>query len=133
MHERDELEWQRQEAARSGTGSDAAYQLIAQALAAPSSTLLPADFAAQVARVAITRSTAAAASYEWMVTGLALVLMAVAAWVALLLNPNLATQLLAMMSHTPITQSHAGWVLWLAAALLGAAMRSYRFRPQRHS
>jgi hypothetical protein len=129
----DESEWQRQEAARQGAGSDTAYRLIARTLAQPFPVGLPADFAAQVARLAAARSAVARASYEWMLGAVALALTALAAGVALRLNPDLATRLLALVSDTRITQGRAGWLLWLAVALVAATIRPSRFKPQRHS
>jgi hypothetical protein len=95
--------------------------------------LLPADFAMQVARLATARSAAATASYEWVLGGVALALMALAAGVALLLNPELATRLFTLMSDTPVTQGPAGWLLWLAVALAAGTIRLYRFKLPRPS
>jgi hypothetical protein len=145
MHERDETEWQRQEAARQGVGDDAAYRLMAQTLAWPSPVQLPADFAAQVARLATARSAAAAASYEWMLGGFALALTAGAAWVALHLNPDLAARLFTLVfdarlaaitditTITSIHQGKAGWLLWLGLALVAATFRPQSLKPQRHA
>jgi hypothetical protein len=132
MHERDETEWQRQEAARQGLGRDAAYRLIAQTLAQPSPVQLPADFAAQMARLATARSAAATASYEWMLVGLALALTAGAVWVALHLNPELAARLLTLVLNTDISQGSAGWLLWLVLALACTTVRLHPPTSQRH-
>jgi hypothetical protein len=133
----DEAEWRRQEAARQGASGDAAYRLIAQTLAQPPAMLLPADFAAQVARLAMARNAPAAASYEWMLGGVAGALTALAAGVALHFNPGLMTRLFTLVLDTRSPQSAAGWLLWLAVALAMAVaagtIHPHPFRPQRRS
>lgn len=131
MIEPPEAQWQRQEAACQGTAGDAAYRLIAQALAQPIPVQLPADFAAQMARLATARSAAAAASFEWMLVALALALTVLAAWVALHFNPDLAAGLVATTARTLASQDTAGWLLWLLAGLAAASIRPQRITTRR--
>jgi hypothetical protein len=138
MHSFDETEWQKQETARLGNGSDVCYVLIAQTLAQPLPSMLPSDFAERVSNLALARIAAPGALIEWILSLIALVLTLAAVWVALLLNPTLPVRLMALFSETPVNRSEAGWLLWLLVALVAAsvcpkALKLQTSVAQRHS
>lgn len=118
MTDRLDAAWQAQEAARAGQGGDTADRLVAQALARPVPMALPADFAAQVARLARQRLQAASSRVEWALAAVAVALVLLASAWALHLNPELPATLAAALP----TQGLGGWALWLLAALAATAL-----------
>lgn len=126
LNDPDEALWQRQEAARLGLGGDAADRLIARALAQRQPVDLPADFATRLAQMVGVRRPPSP-TFEWALAGLAAALLALAAGVALHLDPDLA----AGAPMALAVPAGNGWLLWLAVALAAASIRPSILRSPR--
>lgn len=117
MFDRHEVEWQRQELARSG-GGDVIYALISRELSRQQAVELPENFAARTAALALQERQAPSAIFEQLLATLAVILLPLAVWAASRVSPDWASAAAQMLTRLDAQRGDGLlWFAWLAVSL----------------